>query len=132
MLSTHLFIIDIDSEPTAPNFSILRVQVGHSFILNCSLPASVPAVTVQWLKDTTDVLTLPTNNNRFYIYSTETTSSLIVSHFMNVDADTYSCRISNDLVPAITYTQIINSVTRGVCVLCVYVCVCVCVYTGTV
>ena len=106
-------------------------MVGNFSILSCSLPASVPAVTVRWYRQATDVLTL--SNNRFYIYSNKTTSSLIISHFAVEDANTYDCEISNDLVPDMTYRSRIAAINAGVSVslcqclhdcMCWYVCVC--------
>ena len=117
----NVFLTDISSLPSN-NRPIVHVREGEHFILSCSLPASVPAITVQWQRRTTNVSTL-SNNNRFSIYSNETTSLLIVSYFDTSDAETYRCLMSNDLVPDITYNQAVAEVGIGSCD-----CVCLSVY----
>ena len=133
------FLTDIGPQPSPGTDPppIVQVVVGNFSVLSCSLPASVPAVTVRWLRDTINVLTI-SNNNRFSIYSNETTSLLITSHFVREDGHTYYCMVSNDLVPSATpYRQAIASINAGVCVrvcvcmfvsvwVCVRVCDCVC------
>ena len=93
---------------------------------------------MEWLSGTTNVLTI-TTNNRFSIYSNETNSLLIISHFVEADANTYDCIVSNDLVPDMTHSQRIAIINAGVCVcvwicvwicVCVFVCLCVCVSMG--
>ena len=90
----------------------MHVREGHHFILNRTLPSSVPPVTVQWERGTTNVAMLP-DSNRFSIYSSETTSSLIVSYFDLADGNTYSCSMTNNLVPGVTYDQEVADVTLG-------------------
>ena len=114
MYNFVLSCVDIDPPPPSVTPNISTVVVGNFSILNCSLPASVPAVTVRWFRQTIDVLTLP--NNRFYMYSNKTTSLLIISHFAIEDGNTYDCEISNDLVPGVTYTRRIATINAGVCV----------------
>ena len=89
----------------------MPVREGHHFILNCTLPSSVPPVSVQWEKGTTNVAMLP-DSNRFSIYLSETTSLLIVSYF-DSDGSTYTCSMTNNLVPGVTYDQEVADVTLG-------------------
>ena len=119
------FETDIGPEPSNPD-PLVRVQQGHPFILNCTLPSSVPPVTVQWQKGPTNVAVLA-DSNRFSIYSSETTSSLIVSYFYTGDGSAYSCSMTNHLVPNITYNQEVADVTQGSLCVCVRMCVCACV-----
>ena len=112
-------LTDIVAQPSSNTPDVTSVLVGNFSVLSCPLPVSVPAVTVEWFRGTENVLTI-SPDNRFSIYSNETTSLLIISHFVSGVANTYDCRISNDLVPDVTpYTLRIATINRGVCV---YVC----------
>ena len=119
------FLTDIGSLPSN-NRPIVRVREGEHFILSCLLPTSIPAVTVQWQRRTTNVLTL-SNNNRFSIYLNETTSLLIVSYLDTSDAETYRCLMSNDLVPDVAYNEPVAEVAIGRCdCVCLSVSMCLC------
>ena len=106
----------------------MRVQRGHPFILNCTLPSSVPAVTVEWERDSTNVLL---DSNRFSIYSNEIISSLIVSYYDVGDAGTYTCSMTNDLISDVNYEQEVADVSLGgsscMCVSCICMCLWACV-----
>ena len=102
------------------------VRRGDSFILNCSLPASLPDATVQWFKGSTDVSTV--DANRFTVSSSATSSSLIASYYEDADANTYQCQISNHLVDGVMRSYTSAVVTGGEfsyhagCILLVLVC----------
>jgi len=88
------------------------VRDGDSFILNCSLPNSLPDATIQWFRGSTDVSTLP-DANRFTVFSSATSSSLIASYYVNGDANSYDCKISNHLVDGMMLTYRSAEVTSG-------------------
>jgi len=134
------FEIVLESFTSTPSPPLLMVHGGDSFILNCSLPNSLPDATVWWLRNSIDVLTLPDASNRFTVFSSATTSSLIASYSVNTDGGRYGCQISNHLVNGMTlsyesadvsigelHTLLTNSVTHiyanetGVGVSCVNV-----------
>ena len=70
---------------------------------------------MEWLRGAENVLTISADN-RFSIYSNETTSLLIISHFVTEDGSTYECIISNNLVPGVSYTQRIANINAGLSV----------------
>lgn len=86
------------------------VRLGDAFILNCSLPSSLPDATVRWFRGSTDVSTLAA---RFTISSTATTSSLIASYHVDTDSDEYDCQISNDLVSGATPISYLAATVTG-------------------
>ena len=109
-LLRYYFYTDIGTKPSNPR-PLVPVLQGYPLILNCTLPISVPPVTVEWKRGSTNVVMLA-DSNRFSIYSSETTSSLIVSYIDAADTNTYRCMMSNHLLD-VNYTQPVADVTLG-------------------